>query len=190
MAILCLLVVLASPEPSLSADSRRDVSRYVYSDVVILGEDQTNETIDFGFVPKKGLIGDFVWNDSNKNGIQDEGEDGLPGVNVTLYILLDGSTEIFFNSTFSDIIGKYSFEVPFGIYKVKAGEGQEYKDVYIRIDDPTIPEHIRNYPWGEIDKLYAGDPKNDSNDHGGTIVVLNKYDQINTTIDFGYRRYG
>jgi SdrD B-like domain/Secretion system C-terminal sorting domain len=33
----------------------------------------------------KGVIGDFVWNDLNNNGIQDAGEPGIPGVTMTLY---------------------------------------------------------------------------------------------------------
>ncbi|MCX8056085.1 MAG: SpaA isopeptide-forming pilin-related protein [Ignavibacteria bacterium] len=36
-------------------------------------------------VIKKGSIGDFVWNDLNKNGIQDVGEPGMPNVIVKLY---------------------------------------------------------------------------------------------------------
>jgi len=35
--------------------------------------------------PLYGSIGDFVWVDSNVNGIQDSGETGLPGVTVNLY---------------------------------------------------------------------------------------------------------
>ena len=41
-------------------------------------------TIDFGFVPPSGTIGNFVWLDTNANGIQDAGEPGIPGVTVTL----------------------------------------------------------------------------------------------------------
>jgi hypothetical protein len=44
-------------------------------------------TMDFGFqVPCSGIIGDFVWNDLNANGVQDAGEPGLPGVQVRLYL--------------------------------------------------------------------------------------------------------
>ncbi len=34
--------------------------------------------------PPTGEIGDFVWNDTNANGIQDAGEAGIPGQTVTL----------------------------------------------------------------------------------------------------------
>ena len=32
-----------------------------------------------------GGIGDFVWNDANRNGIQDRGEKGVAGVRINLY---------------------------------------------------------------------------------------------------------
>ncbi len=45
----------------------------------------SNQTIDFGFVtPCTGAIGDFVWNDIDRNGQQDAGEPGIDGVTVNL----------------------------------------------------------------------------------------------------------
>jgi len=42
-------------------------------------------TIDFGFnSPCTGTMGDFVWHDLNRNGLQDPGEPGLNGVRVWL----------------------------------------------------------------------------------------------------------
>ena len=42
-------------------------------------------TLDSGFykTPKYSL-GDYVWKDTNKDGIQDSNESGIPGVTVTL----------------------------------------------------------------------------------------------------------
>jgi hypothetical protein len=40
-------------------------------------------TVDFGYY-KNVTVGDFVWNDSNANGVQDSGEAGLNGVTLTL----------------------------------------------------------------------------------------------------------
>ncbi|MBK8952961.1 MAG: carboxypeptidase regulatory-like domain-containing protein [Chitinophagaceae bacterium] len=42
-----------------------------------------NLTLDFG-LRGTGIIGDFVWNDLNGNGIQDSGEPGIGGATVTL----------------------------------------------------------------------------------------------------------
>lgn len=48
------------------------------------GDVRDNLALDFGFF-SLGTIGDFVFNDANANGIQDNGETGLSGVTVTLY---------------------------------------------------------------------------------------------------------
>jgi len=47
---------------------------------------QTVEQIDFGYIPltNTGAIGDRVWFDANSNGIQDLGEAGIAGVELTL----------------------------------------------------------------------------------------------------------
>ncbi len=42
-----------------------------------------NMTVDFGFV-KPAAIGNYVWVDENSDGVQDEGEPGIPGVVVQL----------------------------------------------------------------------------------------------------------
>ena len=66
----------------------------------------SNRTIDFGiFQPAK--IGDFVWSDANKNGIQETGELGVSGVIVWLYAGA-GTTPIAKDTTGSD--GKYLFD--------------------------------------------------------------------------------
>ncbi|QHW36518.1 YSIRK-type signal peptide-containing protein [Staphylococcus ursi] len=67
-------------------------------------------------------LGDKVWNDANKNGIQDEGEVGIPGVIVTLKDK-DGKVLEF---TETNANGKYVFDnLKNGIYTVdfKAPEG-------------------------------------------------------------------
>ncbi|MBK8701011.1 MAG: DUF11 domain-containing protein [Saprospiraceae bacterium] len=66
---------------------------------------QSNYTIDAGhFAPSS--IGDFVWNDINGNGIQDFGENGIPGVLVSLY----SSTGLPLSTTNTDASGYYIFD--------------------------------------------------------------------------------
>ncbi|PKN92367.1 MAG: hypothetical protein CVU44_14610 [Chloroflexi bacterium HGW-Chloroflexi-6] len=66
-------------------------------------------------VLKPFKIGDTIWNDANKNGIQDEGEAGIAGVTVTLLDAngLPNGTAI------TDENGQYSFGVTFGDYSVQ-----------------------------------------------------------------------
>lgn len=62
-------------------------------------------SIDFGFVPPPGSIGDFVWKDANGNGLQDPGEPGLAGVALTLTDGLGNPLA----STLTDPLGAYAF---------------------------------------------------------------------------------
>ena len=72
-------------------------------------------TLDAGIVAPPNKIGDFVWYDKNKSGLQDDGEPGVPNVPVTL-VGKDGKTV---SSVTTDKSGKYLFEnVPDGTYKV------------------------------------------------------------------------
>ncbi len=66
----------------------------------------SNLTIDFGiFQPAQ--IGDFVWSDTNKNGIQDIGELGVNGVKVNLYA---GTTTTPIATATTGTDGKYLFD--------------------------------------------------------------------------------
>ncbi|WP_176744821.1 SdrD B-like domain-containing protein, partial [Staphylococcus hominis] len=72
---------------------------------VINGAD--NLTIDSGFYKQpveKYQVGDRVWYDTNKNGIQDEGENGIGG--VTVLLKKDNRT---ISNTVTDREGKYGF---------------------------------------------------------------------------------
>jgi hypothetical protein len=62
-----------------------------------------NMTADFGYT-RPGAIGDFVWYDTNRDGIQDIGEPGIP--NVTLVLYRDG---VKIASTTTDADGGYLF---------------------------------------------------------------------------------
>ncbi len=67
---------------------------------------ETNNTVDAGLhQPATAAIGDFVWNDTNANGIQDAGEAGIP--NVTVHLLDSGGAVI--GTTTTDANGLYHF---------------------------------------------------------------------------------
>jgi hypothetical protein len=78
---------------------------------VTLTSGQTNNNLDAGLYQLASL-GDFVWIDSDADGIQDDGEPGLAGVTVNL---LDGSGNPVLDgnnnpiTTVTDVNGFYSF---------------------------------------------------------------------------------
>jgi SdrD B-like domain/Secretion system C-terminal sorting domain len=81
------------------------------------GLTQHNPTLDAGYLPAPlGSLGDYVWLDANKDGIQNESGAGVSGIVVTLY---NATTGAVVGATTTDAYGKYLFEqLPYGDYKV------------------------------------------------------------------------
>jgi len=74
--------------------------------LITLAAGEINQSIDIGLIKVESVvIGDFVWNDANCNGIQDVGEQGVFGVTVNL---LDVNDKII-ASTVTNANGKYLF---------------------------------------------------------------------------------
>ncbi len=75
-------------------------------------------TVDAALYSPKGSLGDFVWKDTNNNGIQDEttpNGGGVAGVQVELY-----KNGTFFAKDTTDATGKYLFSnLDAGTYKIK-----------------------------------------------------------------------
>ncbi len=53
-----------------------------------------NSSVDAGIVQNTAALGDYVWIDTDKNGIQDDGEQPLAGVAVNLYLSTDLTTPV------------------------------------------------------------------------------------------------
>lgn len=82
-----------------------------------------NYTIDAGLIENLGSIGDFVFMDLDADGIQDFGENGIPG--VTVYLYTEGGLAI--DSTVTDAQGAYIFEdVSTGSYYIGFGVMDDY----------------------------------------------------------------
>ncbi|MBS3314392.1 carboxypeptidase regulatory-like domain-containing protein, partial [Staphylococcus aureus] len=79
-------------------------------------KDKDNDTIDSGFYKPTYNLGDYVWEDTNKNGVQDKDEKGISGVTVTLKDENDKVLKI----VTTDENGKYQFtDLNNGTYKVE-----------------------------------------------------------------------
>jgi len=85
------------------------------TDVFSCNNDGNYDTVDAGMY-EYATIGDFVWNDLDKDGLQDSGENGLSGVEVKLY----KGNGTFVSSTNTNPAGLYEFtNLPEGDYYLK-----------------------------------------------------------------------
>jgi len=99
---------------------------------VIIGQAVRN--IDAGLF-RRGIIGDFVWNDLNENGLQDTNEPGLPGVILTL----SNDLGISIVTDTSDSKGLYLFEkIRPGNYTVEAQLPSGFKAATVNTSDNML----------------------------------------------------
>ena len=113
-------VTVATPDgytasPSLQGGDTAMDSNGSPATVTLTTDNSSDPTIDFGFYLMDAKIGDYVWLDENRNGIQDADEDGLSGVAVNL-LDCDGNL---IETTSTDSNGYYSFTVEPGDYMVQ-----------------------------------------------------------------------
>ncbi len=115
------------------------------------------EDVDFGYF-RLGSLGDFVWNDFDRDGIQDANEPGVSGVTVTL---TKGATS---QTTTTAANGTYGFA------NLVAG---------------TYTVSVSNLPigWVASPSLAGPDRAIDSNGNGTSVMIAGNAD---LTVDFGF----
>ena len=95
------------------------------TDPVIIGYGQRDMTIDAGIITTSGSVGDYVWLDTNRNGIQDEVNTGLAGIPVILEYsptgdISDNTQWVQVGETETNGSGFYRFDdLTQGYYRVK-----------------------------------------------------------------------
>jgi protocatechuate 3,4-dioxygenase beta subunit len=94
-------------------------------------------------------LGNYVWNDINKNGIQEASEPGIAGVAVTL---IDQATNKVVGATVTDAFGKYLFtSVPGGTYKVGFTPPANY--IFTQNIDPSGTDVLNTLTNSDVDTL-------------------------------------
>ena len=169
-------IIVIPPADAVMSPANQGVDDAIDSDengvIANLPSNQTEDfTYDFGFYfPELGRIGDFVWFDENANGIQDNGEDGIPGVTVELR----DNTGTLLATDVTGAFGDYIFEMlSAGTYRVDVLEG-------------TLPAGYVLSPTdaGGNDEVDSDGPQDD----GFVEVTLQLNNDEDLTIDFGYNR--
>ncbi len=111
------------------------------------------EVYTFGAVGL-AMIGDFVWEDMNRNGLQEANEPALEGILVELY---DENKE-YVSSTLSDQFGRYFFdEVIPGDYYVKFSRPATYQVTLPGKGDAAINSDVTFTDFSPIIKMEANE---------------------------------
>jgi hypothetical protein len=83
------------------------------------------QTVALTGCSQRTMIGDYVWRDDNRNGVQDAGEPPLP--NVPVYLFDADNPTIPLTTTYTNINGYYQFKpIPAGNYRVGFGNIYDY----------------------------------------------------------------
>ncbi|ARU59807.1 hypothetical protein CBW65_01135 [Tumebacillus avium] len=163
--------------------------------VITVAGNQQHLTADFPLKPKKGKLGDTVWLDADGDGVQDAGESGENGVEVSLY---QGGTEIDTTTT-ATIGGKdgvYLFEdLNPGTYEVRftkptgkkfttpdtftatlaQGEENMTLDAGLILSDASIGDFV----WEDTNN----NGLQDAGENGINLVAVQLYDDQDHLID-------
>lgn len=125
----------------------------------------------YSFAPYcTGSIGDYVWNDLNHNGSQDEvALADIQGVLVKLT-----GTDIYGRLIYQTVTTDYS-----GLYQFTSLCQGTYT-----VTVPTNPTGL--VPTAPLSSKGNDGIENDSNNPSGTMVILSTNDGSNQTVDFGY----
>ena len=162
----------ASPRQTASSSNGLNSDGPV-SDVVVLAAGQYNSTIDAGFY-KHVSVGNYVWHDTDQDGIQDATETGIGGVKLTL-IGYDGSGNLVVRTTTTAADGSYLFSALMpGTYQVSVDSSN--------FDSAGALAGYTASPSGQ-----GGDPALDSNPTpSGTTPAALLSGSKDLTLDFGF----
>ena len=155
----------SSPTDDSSTDSATSAD--------LLEDGDHDPTLDFGFVLPRVSVGDLVWFDTDADGVQDPGEPGIPGVELTITNADDPGApvlDVFGNpvtTALTDADGNYLFaDLPPGRYTVSVTGPPPGLE-------PTTPGA-------------GSDPTVDSSQDSATSAALSEDGSSDPTLDFGF----
>ena len=168
--------------PELAANQTFDLDGTLdHQTSVPLVSGEQNLALDFGYNwnpsgDPLGSIGDRIWVDADADGVQDQGEVGIPNVTVNLYIDAagNGSYTTLVSTTATDAAGLYIFPgLTAGVYVV-------------RVDTNTLPAGY--VQTGDPDHFGADATANpaQAGDHQTTAPIVLAPADVFVNADFGY----
>ncbi|NJN34722.1 MAG: hypothetical protein HC817_11195, partial [Saprospiraceae bacterium] len=127
---------------------------------------EQNLSLDLGIAPLPASLGNYVWIDANKDGLQQNTEGGVQGVIVELYDI----QEILIKTDTTDATGLYLFE------NLKPGE------YFIQFVTSSLPT---NYVVTTADSGSDDAADSDANTDGKTVVTTLEAGENDMTWDLG-----
>ncbi|WP_168123404.1 SdrD B-like domain-containing protein [Paenibacillus sp. HB172176] len=149
--------------------------------IVIGGPDKwVNHTIDLG-LQGKGKLGDYVWFDTNDDGIQDSGEPGIANIEVKLYEGASPSSLTLVATQYTDSNGYYLFD--------HLVEG----NYYVKFQTPSIYDLAKSESAGssssnDSNSIFETGPNKGLTQNAIPIGGLNPWSDL--TIDLGFSGKG
>ena len=138
--------------------------------VVLDTNESSDITIDFGaFSPNTGSLGNYVWDDVNQNGVQDDGETGMNGITV---VVTDADNNSYVAVTMDDVNGNPGYYIITGLAP---------GTYTVQVDASTVPAGF--VPTGSN---VGNDEADSDSDNGAAVTVELDSQETNLTIDFGY----
>ena len=157
--------------PNAPASTTANDSNPNPAPVVLTSNASVDNTIDFGYIALQGALGDYVWYDANRDGLQEPGEPGINGVLVNLYAS-DGITLLATTTTSmggpNNVNGYYQFT------------GLDEGTYVVAVDSTTLPPN-----YSPTDVMLGSNPALDSNGSPATVTLASD-SSVDETIDFGY----
>ncbi|MBN1314765.1 MAG: hypothetical protein JXA42_04835 [Anaerolineales bacterium] len=135
----------------------------------------SNQTADFGFWYDQpdGLVGDRIWYDLDGDGVQDDGEPGIPGVTVELWSEKSGAPLEKLGVITTDPNGLYYFP---RLYVKK--QGTKYY-VFVTDENGVLDDYTQ-----------TGDPDSVLDGRGLTLLDSDDGPMVDLSLDFGYQMTG
>ncbi|MGL4401169.1 MAG: SdrD B-like domain-containing protein [Luteolibacter sp.] len=127
-----------------------------HSATFFVSANQTRSDVDFGYT-SPAMVGDYVWNDLDADGVQDAGESGIPGASVTLFNSVNDTVVA---STATSVAGAYAFvnmmpgsyyilfDTPAGFTRSIADQGMDSSDSDLSVSTGRSP--VFSIAGGEV----------------------------------------
>lgn len=162
--------VVATPADKNSSDG------FALSEQPLTDDGAEDMTLDFGFHKPAVSVGNFVWHDQNRDGLQDPNEPGLDG--VVLRLTLD-------DQAVTDVLGQ-----PVADVTTSNNGAYKFENLPVLTGDKKYKVTVVTPPEGFVATKVVADPKDKNSSDGSALseLPLTTHGAEDMTLDFGFHK--